>query len=716
MSWTAPSPQTHAVLALSDARDVSAAGAKAAALARAAEAGLPVLPGFVLMADSALAVAGASAGDDPAVAAARQAWASLTDRGQRPLVVRSSSAVEDGVDSSMAGRFTSVLDVRGWDAFARAVADVVASGEAVHQDLPGGGGMAVLVQPFLEPQAGGVMFGVDPVTGRRDRYVVSAVPGGPDRLVSGEVDGTTVTLTTRGRVVEASGTPPITGGQLRALVRLQRRAAAVFGAPQDIEWAVVDGSVVLLQSRPVTATGTHSDATGPVLGPGPVAETFPEPLSPLEHDLWVPPMAEAIREVLSLTGAHPASRLAASPVIANVGGRVAADLELLGLERTGGRARSLWAKVDPRPPLRRLKVAWSVGRLRAALPALARDTLGDVDRLLADVPHPGDLSDRELLGLLDRVGQALRSVQGYEMLAGQLLDAKDAPVTAAAQALRVLALAAPGGNPASVEPDELVARHPVLLALVPPAIGVRVELPQVPETLPPTPEVGERQVLREALRLRARWLHELTARAALALGGRLAAAGRIARAADVRWLSHDTLRAAVLGGTGPVAVTRQPTDVAPLPARFRLTADGTVVPVRSASVGATHGGGRRAGGGRASGTVASGKAVPDGGGAVLVVRTLDPGLAHMLPGLRGLVSETGSVLSHLAILARELGVPTVVGVEDAVARFPAGTDVVVDGDTGEVSALRPPTALDATVDPGGEDAPAESTTTEGVAA
>jgi pyruvate,water dikinase len=71
-------------------------------------------------------------------------------------------------------------------------------------------------------------------------------------------------------------------------------------------------------------------------------------------------------------------------------------------------------------------------------------------------------------------------------------------------------------------------------------------------------------------------------------------------------------------------------------------------------------------------------------GAVLVVRTLDPRLAPLLPGLRGLVSETGSVLSHLAILARELGVPTVVGVPDAVARFAPGATVVVDGSSGEV--------------------------------
>jgi len=71
-------------------------------------------------------------------------------------------------------------------------------------------------------------------------------------------------------------------------------------------------------------------------------------------------------------------------------------------------------------------------------------------------------------------------------------------------------------------------------------------------------------------------------------------------------------------------------------------------------------------------------------GDVLVVRDLAPELAPWLPGLAGLVAETGGTLSHLAILAREYGVPTVVGVHDALRRFPAGTQVVVDGTTGEV--------------------------------
>ncbi|KAA0909753.1 PEP-utilizing enzyme, partial [Streptomyces apricus] len=90
-----------------------------------------------------------------------------------------------------------------------------------------------------------------------------------------------------------------------------------------------------------------------------------------------------------------------------------------------------------------------------------------------------------------------------------------------------------------------------------------------------------------------------------------------------------------------------------------------------------------ASGGRAAGTAwdGTGPRPPD---AVLVVRTLDPALAPLLPGLAGLVAQTGSPLSHLAVLAREFGLPTVVGATDAVRRYPPGSRLMVDGTTGDV--------------------------------
>ena len=76
-------------------------------------------------------------------------------------------------------------------------------------------------------------------------------------------------------------------------------------------------------------------------------------------------------------------------------------------------------------------------------------------------------------------------------------------------------------------------------------------------------------------------------------------------------------------------------------------------------------------------------------GRVLVVGHLDPRLAAVIPRLAGLIAETGSPLSHLAILAREHGVPTVVGLAGATTRFADGDVVAVDGHAGTVTPVDP---------------------------
>jgi phosphohistidine swiveling domain-containing protein len=71
-------------------------------------------------------------------------------------------------------------------------------------------------------------------------------------------------------------------------------------------------------------------------------------------------------------------------------------------------------------------------------------------------------------------------------------------------------------------------------------------------------------------------------------------------------------------------------------------------------------------------------------GDVLVARNIDPGWTSVFPLLAGLVTETGGVLSHGAILAREYGVPTVTGVARAMELLPSGTLVELDGGSGTV--------------------------------
>ena len=162
-------------------------------------------------------------------------------------------------------------------------------------------------------------------------------------------------------------------------------------------------------------------------------------------------------------------------------------------------------------------------------------------------------------------------------------------------------------------------------------------------------------------------------------GARLTVAGRLASPGDVAHLSLDGLRGALRGRVPrPAPLTAGP----PLPARFRLAADGSVVPERDPKASAD---GIGAGGGRGAGPVHLGTEPPPG--SVLVTPVLDPALAVHLPHLAGLVCETGSPLSHLAILAREHGVATVVGYHGATAAWPAGQVVVVDGTAGTVERL-----------------------------
>ncbi|MGI5453909.1 PEP/pyruvate-binding domain-containing protein [Streptomyces sp. CA-249302] len=437
------------------------AGSKAANLARAARAGLPVLPGFVI-----------PDGADDDTTALRRAWDELSEGGVLSLVVRSSSPQEDTQESSLAGQFASVLDVRGWRGFRSAVRAVRDS--ALRPDgvtVP----MAVLVQPMLVARAGGVMFGADPVEGRADRMLVSAVRGGPESLVSGEQAGINYWLSRSGRLLRtepADAEALLTRRELFRLARLARRARRVFGGPQDIEFGFDGGGRLwLFQSRPITAMAARPARGARLLGPGPVAETLPEQLLPLEEDLWVTPMARGLAAALDIGGSAPRRLLRRVPVVTTVGGRAAADLRLLG----AAAPRHRWtALLNPAPGARRLGAAWRVGRLTAALPGLATDLVADVDHHLAGVPAPAELGAADLTAELRWTRTVLVSLHAQEALAGALLQDPPKSRTAAGAALSALAQARARGVP----DERTVAEAPVVLALTAPSLRGRGRLPR----------------------------------------------------------------------------------------------------------------------------------------------------------------------------------------------------------------------------------------------
>jgi phosphohistidine swiveling domain-containing protein len=233
---------TH-VLDLQYADDPRTAGTKAATLARLLRDGFPVPDGVVLIPEAA------EDGADVAAAVRRL--------GDIPLAIRSSAVDEDLPDASYAGLYTTVLNVTG-DGLADAVRQcwASASGERVRSYRPGTGEtprIALLIQPMVPAEAAGVAFTADPITGDRGVVVVEAVAGLGERLVSGEAapdawevrDATTIRRTT-------AGEPVLDADQARAVAVLARRVEQHEGRPQDIEWALCDGKLVLLQARPVT--------------------------------------------------------------------------------------------------------------------------------------------------------------------------------------------------------------------------------------------------------------------------------------------------------------------------------------------------------------------------------------------------------------------------------------------------------------------------------
>jgi pyruvate,water dikinase len=74
-------------------------------------------------------------------------------------------------------------------------------------------------------------------------------------------------------------------------------------------------------------------------------------------------------------------------------------------------------------------------------------------------------------------------------------------------------------------------------------------------------------------------------------------------------------------------------------------------------------------------------------GEVLVAPATDPGWVFLMVAASGIVVERGSMLSHTAIIGRELGIPTVVGVAGATARIASGDQVELDGRAGTVRVL-----------------------------
>ncbi|MDP9884208.1 pyruvate,water dikinase [Sinomonas atrocyanea] len=259
--------------------DAAAAGGKGARLSELGRGGFPVPDGFVLTTTAFRAAArqGRPDRDTPSAAAAaiREApvppavAGALLDAyhalGPGPVAVRSSATAEDLPEASFAGQHDTYLGIVGDDALLGAVrrcwASLWSDRAVAYRQANGIEGqsiaMAVVVQKMVDAAAAGVLFTADPVTGTRRRAAVDAVPGLGEALVSGEATPDHYVLdTATGSVLQsrpAGSTAVLTEPELVELAVLGDRVEGLFGAPQDIEFALDAGRRIwLVQSRDIT--------------------------------------------------------------------------------------------------------------------------------------------------------------------------------------------------------------------------------------------------------------------------------------------------------------------------------------------------------------------------------------------------------------------------------------------------------------------------------
>ena len=257
-----------------------------------------------------------------------------------PVAVRSSATAEDLPGMSFAGQLESYLNVRGGDAVIDAVKQCWASlwtGRAIgyreRQGIrPEDVSMAVVVQQLVAADVAGVVFTANPMTGSRDELMINAAWGLGEAIVSGRVTPDTIVIDKKtgaiaseeiaGKEVMTVRSPegtreePVPSDKRKQaalsperaaeLARLGVKIEQLYGQPMDIEWAMCDERIYILQARPVTALPEPRTALewklprkGGRYFRTSVAELLPDPVSPLFATLALPPLTDATRQMMT---------------------------------------------------------------------------------------------------------------------------------------------------------------------------------------------------------------------------------------------------------------------------------------------------------------------------------------------------------------------------------------------------------------------------------
>ena len=792
--------------------DLAIAGGKGANLGELLRAGFAVPPGFVLTTDAYReAVAGVeSVGYEQVLAAGMPtpvrdaALAAYAELGGGVVAVRSSATAEDLPGAAFAGQQDTFLGVEGdeqlLDAVQRCWASLWTERAVSYRSRleidPATVAIAVVVQRLVPADQAGVMFTANPVTGARDQVVIDSNPGLGEAVVAGLVTPDHVVLDPDGAIVErregrretvitavagggtreesTSDVAPLKEDDLRRLAEQGRRIAAHFGRPQDIEWAITDKGISILQSRPMTALppapielNRFQRWFGPI-----VLELLPRRPYPLEMGAWtvlvvgrhldgmvnriagahvsfdrmlptkdgvvqafVPPVPHpSIRTPLRLARTVWGMRrdprawagdsrhrdyLAATESLNDIDVAQASWRELVAIPdqaaRSGDLVTELRAAYIP-------AAGGALARLRLLLRLLGRSEL--FGSLVLDLDTDTQQANAELASIADMIvgdpalARSARGLDGTELWNLVTSDPAAAEVSARLDAFllryghrETASVLLPRDPTWSDSPETVLAIVAVLIAGEARRPDQQRKDPL--DRLLAHPLLRASGIQRRVRRLVAKAAAAVAVRedthfeltrsmpavrhALIEMGQRLAKAGSLDEPDDVWFLTWSEVSAvADPSTTAPdpkliAAARRRRLAMAELSAS-PLIATTTLYPGRGSRTDALANG-VGGGGGRVSGAVRVIRG-PDEftmlrAGEVLVCPATNPSWTPLFARASAVVVDNGGLASHAAIVAREYGIPAVMGTGNGTSVLETGRHVVVDGDRGLVLVGQP---------------------------
>jgi len=704
-------------------------GGKAASLGELLAAGVRVPDGVVLT-----AAAADMTSDERRWLLGAGAW----DLGDGPFAVRSSGIAEDGVERSYAGIYETVLGVSPDDlpaAVDRCLASAAAARVAQYEPA-GGGRMAVIIQRMVAPAAAGVALTADPINGDRGSCVVTAVRGVGERLVSGAAIGDEWVVRAGRLTARRQPEQAIDRRQAMQVASEARRIAVARGTPQDVEWAIdAEGALWILQARPMTAL--PPDVSWEAPAPGAYTrmlrfgEWIGEPVTPL-FESW---LLTAMEDRMHALFRELIGQIAPRPYHVVVNGWYFYSINFLS---GGAFLRSLPGMLvqlvrAPRhiagiiPPTVRHSFPVVERKWREDLQPRYRAAVADAERRVETLPvaELPTLID-ELAGLAGEYFTSIAALSGaaYKLemnlamfyrshlarsLGGShlpLLAGFELPADRKRQAIvsldwwhAPLRLEGTGTTPAKHHGRVVEARRAAETA----AFAALASSPRRLRAF--------RRLLADAqhvVPIREEQVEELTIawpvmrRAVLRIGEALADRGAIAEPDDVFFLTRAEALAALAGEGVPATVdvhgrrSRREDQARLVPPQLVGRTNRVMQSIWDSFprlIGAVRSeralvSGAPASPGRATGPVRVIRGPEEFDelqrGEILVAPLTAPAWTPLFTRAAAVVTDVGSAASHASIIAREYGIPAVVGCGDATARLRTGMRVTVDGATGNV--------------------------------